>query len=60
MLIEPVGLELTELYAPVPRKKKPGTEKYIIRQTQVKQKSYKGIRSKLKRMRKKIRSVYFG
>ena len=59
MLIEPVGLELTELYAIVPNKKKLKTEKYIIRQKQGKQKLYERIRSKMKGRNKKIRTTYF-
>ena len=59
MLIEPVGLELTELYASVPDKKKLKPEKYIIRPKDRKLIKDNGIKSRIKSMQKKIRLQYF-
>lgn len=42
MQIEPVGLELTELYAPIPKRKKLKSEKYIIRHSNQKPKTNAG------------------
>jgi len=53
MFIEPVGLEVTELYAPEPPRKKPKTDKYTIYPGSKKSRVYSRIKSRIKRFRKK-------
>ena len=59
MLIEPVRLELTELYAPVPKRKKIKPEKYIIRNNERKRGNYSSFKSKLKLVPDKMGAIFF-
>ena len=50
MFIEPIGLELAELYAPVPNGKKPKSEKYILRNKKQKLLRYIKLKARIKQV----------